>query len=41
MKQGRVLGIFYDGSGIQYKVRYFDDAEPREEYFFDDELEDG
>jgi hypothetical protein len=39
-RSGHVTGIFMDGSSnIQYKVRYFDNAEAREIYFYGWELE--
>lgn len=37
--QGRISGLFIDGSGITYRVRYFFDSKPNEVYFQDDELE--
>lgn len=37
-RSGYVIMILIDGTGIQYKVRYFDEAELREVYFYDWEL---
>lgn len=36
---GRVIGMFEDGSGKQFNVRYFWNGEPRTVYFFSDEIE--
>ena len=36
---GRVTGVSLSETGIEYRVRYFDNCEPRQEYFFVDELE--
>ena len=37
-RKGVVKAIFIDGEGIQYKVRYFDNAEAKTVYFYGDEL---
>lgn len=39
-RPGRVLAIFIGDTGYQYKVRYFDDGDAKEVYFFTDELEE-
>lgn len=36
--RGRVIALYLSEGGKQYRVRYFDDAEPRTEYFYEDEL---
>lgn len=36
---GRIIGIYIeDNNTISYKVRYFDHAEPRAEFFYEDEI---
>jgi arginyl-tRNA--protein-N-Asp/Glu arginylyltransferase len=36
---GRILGIYIeDNNTVTYKVRYFDHAEARSEFFYEDEL---
>lgn len=37
---GVVLAMFIDGSGIQYKVRYFWEGEAKEVYFYPWEIEE-
>lgn len=37
-RQGRVISILVDQSGVQYRVRYFDNAKPQEVLFYGDEL---
>ena len=37
--EGRVLSIWQTESGLQYQVRYFDNAKAESVYFFEDELE--
>lgn len=36
--QGRVIGLYFCEDGKQYRVRYFDRAEARTVYFFEDEI---
>lgn len=36
---GVVVSLWIGNSGIQYEVRYFDNAEARTVYFYSDELE--
>lgn len=36
---GRVIAIWMGERGVQYQVRYFDNAEAKTVYFYDDELE--
>ncbi len=36
--QGRVIGLYFCEDGKQYRVRYFDRAEARILYFFEDEI---
>ena len=36
---GRIIGIYIGIAGIQYLVRYFDNAEAKEVYFYPDELD--
>lgn len=36
---GKIKTLFYDGE-IFYKVRYFDNKDPKEVYFLEDELSD-
>jgi hypothetical protein len=38
-KTGRVIAIFMDGGGTQYKVRYIYEGDPKEVYFYACELE--
>lgn len=38
-RNGIVIALFHDGSEVTYKVRYFDDAEAKEVYFYEWELE--
>ena len=35
---GRVIALYLCEDGKQYRVRYFDHAEARTEYFFEEEL---
>jgi len=37
-RPGRVISIWITKVGIQYQVRYFDDATAKEVYFFEDEI---
>jgi hypothetical protein len=39
-KEGVIIGIHLDGEGLQYKVRYFCDGDPKEVYFYAWELEE-
>jgi len=36
--EGRVIAIYISEDGVQYHVRYFDNAEARTVYFYADEL---
>lgn len=36
---GVVVGVYISDSGLQYQVRYFDDAKPQTNYFYEDEVE--
>ena len=38
-RRGVVIAVLLDRYGTRYDVRYFDKAEAREVYFFEDELE--
>jgi hypothetical protein len=38
-RNGIVNGIFIGLNGIEYKVRYFDNCESKEVYFYEFELE--
>lgn len=38
-RTGIINGIFIGFQGIEYRVRYFDNAEAKEVYFYDFELE--
>jgi hypothetical protein len=38
-RPGVVIGVFMDGSKIQYRVRYFYQGEAKEVYFYDWEIE--
>ena len=38
-REGTVVGIFRDGDGVQYRVRYFWDGDAKSVYFFADELD--
>ena len=37
-RNGIVRAVFIGDTGVQYKVRYFDNAESNEVYFYPDEL---
>lgn len=37
-RKGRVSSIFITASGVQYQVRYFNNSELKEVYFFREEL---
>ena len=37
-RPGVIVGIYIGDLGVQYQVRYFDNAEPRTLYFFPWEL---
>jgi len=37
-RKGRILSIWITPKGVKYEVRYFDDAQPKETYFFEDEI---
>jgi len=37
-RPGRVLGVWLTKTGMQYEVRYFDKAEAKSVYFYEDEL---
>jgi len=37
-REGTVVSIWITECGVQYQVRYFDNAEARTVYFFEDEL---
>ena len=39
-RKGRVLAIFITKKGIEYQIRYFDNAEVKTIYFFEDELKE-
>lgn len=36
--KGRVIALYVTQEGVEYKVRYFDNAEGKTHYFFEDEL---
>ena len=38
-RHGRIMSIFITRSGVEYQVRYFDNAELRSVYFLDSEME--
>ena len=38
-KNGVIKSIFISSTGISYNVRYFENLEPKEVYFFEEELE--
>lgn len=38
---GRVGSILIDKGGVSYSVRYFFNSEPKNAYFYEDELEPG
>jgi hypothetical protein len=37
---GRVVALYLCEDGKQYRIRYFDNAEARTEYFYEDELKE-
>lgn len=37
-RSGRVIAILQDTDGFAYRMRYFINSEPRNEYFYSDEL---
>jgi hypothetical protein len=39
-RSGIINGIFIGLNGIEYRVRYFDNCDSKEVYFYDFELED-
>lgn len=38
-RNGKITAILENETGIKYFVRYFDNAEVKSEYFYQDELE--
>jgi len=38
-RDGRIISIWVTEAGIKYETRYFDNAEIKNVYFFEDELE--
>ncbi len=37
-RNGRIVAIWFGDNGLQYNVRYFDNAEAKTVYFYENEL---
>ncbi len=37
-RKGRIRCISVDSDGLQYKIRYFDNAEAKDVWFYEDEI---